>query len=154
KPLMTAFMKRFATAYRMARKVSRSEEFGPITFINAEMGGWGAWGNPGDFERDFLIHHADLIHFLGGDVAELTAYEIRPPEHAGYAVAVRYTSGVIGTMQFHSFCGAGDPNEWIKIYSPGKHCEVENVTNFKYYRGAGASWDRIDQTLDRERDAF
>lgn len=153
RPVMVAFMKRFATAYAMAKRLVASKEFGGEHYVSLKMTG-GAGANDGrGFENDYLIHGIDLIHFFGGPVAELTAYPLLADRgFQGYAISFRCENGAAGTAELHGLHGFGLPGERVEISGAGRSCVVDNVMSLRYYRQRTPAWNRPDRRLDPSGD--
>ena len=104
-----AFMKRFAYAYRIAKKLVESEEFGGVHLIDVKFSQgpypriWGLESASKSFLIGQAIHLFDLVRFFGGDVEKVHAFYTEiSPEQFGYTVNLRFKSGAIGLMNLNS----------------------------------------------------
>jgi len=76
---MTAFMKRFATAYEEAKAITNTPEFGPVSMVSVRYTHgkypliWGLEPEPLCCLVGNQCHAFDLARFFGGDVAEVYA---------------------------------------------------------------------------------
>ena len=102
---MTAFMKRFATAYEKAKEITQREEFGPVSMVSVRYthGAYPAiWGIQ-DRALACLIgnqcHAFDLARYFGGDVVELYARLCdRGEGRFVFAVSVQFANGAVGLL--------------------------------------------------------
>jgi len=140
-----AFMKRSSTCYRMAKAITKRQEFGKITEIEVRFanGRYPAiWGIE-EPERAFLIgqavHIFDLIRFFCGDVDEISAYlnkveRINNSGIFGYAVALTFKNGAVGLLNINSLQG---PSFQMSEYfvASGYECwlEVKDMVSLNYY---------------------
>lgn len=102
---MTAFMKRFATAYEYAKSITTSPEFGPISMVSIRYSHgaypliWGLEPEPLCCLVGNQCHAFDLARFFGGDVAEVYA---KLCDHGqgrfAFAVTVGFQSGAVGLL--------------------------------------------------------
>ena len=133
-PVVVGYMKRFAPAYRRARAIVQSQEFGPPslgTFTFA-MGPW-----PANDLRGYLIdnpvHHLDLGRYFLGELSGLQAHFTELPG-GGDAVAViaRASSGAVCTFNFCTTASWQQRNEYAEVYGQGHAVWVENVDTCTY----------------------
>ncbi|MBM4048442.1 MAG: Gfo/Idh/MocA family oxidoreductase [Planctomycetes bacterium] len=102
---MTAFMKRFATAYEYAKEITQREEFGPVGMVSVRYthGAYPAiWGIT-DRALACLIgnqcHAFDLARYFGGDVTELYARLCdRGEGRFAFAVTLQFENGAVGLL--------------------------------------------------------
>jgi myo-inositol 2-dehydrogenase/D-chiro-inositol 1-dehydrogenase len=102
---MTAFMKRFATAYEEAKAITTSPEFGPVSMVSVRYTHgaypliWGLEPEPFCCLVGNQCHAFDLARFFGGDVAEVYA---KMCDHGkgrfAFAVTVSFESGAVGLL--------------------------------------------------------
>lgn len=93
---MTAFVKRFAPAYRKAHDAVVSPEFGPPTLLEIEWGLGLVHEDPSWFLYDFGIHMIDLSRYLFGEAAEV--YARRLDDQQTYAVTLSFVNGAVGVL--------------------------------------------------------
>jgi predicted dehydrogenase len=128
-PIVVGYMKRFAPAYRRAREIVRSAEFGPPT-LGAFTFAMGQW--PEDSLRDYLIdnpgHHLDLARDLLGELGALEAQVTELPGF-GWAVAAiaRASSGAVCTFSLCTTASWEQRNEHVEVFGRGHAVWVENV---------------------------
>ena len=102
---MTAFMKRFATAYEKAKAITELPEFGPVSMVSIRYS-HGAYPLIWGLEPEALCclvgnqcHAFDLARFFGGDVVEVYA---KLCDHGkgrfAFAVTLGFKSGAVGLI--------------------------------------------------------
>lgn len=154
KLVQVGFMKRFATAYVMARQAIADEaSFGRPLHISAKYVA-SRYPSTEAWLLDYTIHPLDLMRHFMGDVERLHVEAVEAgPGRMGLAVALRFRSGAVGLLNTSSLQSWGEPDELVEITGDGRWIRVENRVRFTYYRGA----PRIDQrtaAIDVERDAL
>ena len=133
-PVVVGYMKRFAPAYRRAREIVQSAEFGPPS-LGAFTFAMGQW--PVDDLRDYLIdnpvHHLDLARSFLGELTELRAHVTEVPG-SGHAIAAiaRASAGAVCTFNFCTTASWNQRNEWAEVYGTGHAVWVENVDTCTY----------------------
>ena len=133
-PVVVGYMKRFAPAYRRAREILRSPDFGDAslgTFTFAMGQGFG--GDLRTYLIDNPVHPLDLARFLLGEITDLEAHVISRPE-VGHAIAAmgRTTSGAVCTFNLCTTGSWEHRNEYVEIYGEGHAMWVENVDTCTY----------------------
>jgi predicted dehydrogenase len=137
---MVAFMKRFATGYRLAKQIASAPEFGEISYIFAKFtngpfpAGWG-------MEEDGLfylvgqgIHIFDLIRHFGGNVSEVYANFIDRGDHLyGFAVNVTFENGAIGVLNLSSLESWIRLSEFLSVTGVEHYVAVDDMIRLKYY---------------------
>lgn len=153
------FMKRFAIGYRMAKAISQTPEFGPVTFVEAKL----TYGNfvptwverltPNAFLLDHSIHHLDLIQHLAGPVDRVSAeLADRGEGRLALAVSLRFRSGAVGTLHLSSLESRGHPTERLHLVGVGQSVLVDNLLRVTHYRDAPLAGP--ERLLDLQRDAI
>lgn len=102
---MTAFMKRFATAYVEAKEITTRPEFGPVSMVSIRYTHgaypliWGLEPEPLCCLVGNQCHAFDLARFFGGDVDEVYA---KLCDHGqgrfAFAVTVGFKNGAVGLL--------------------------------------------------------
>ncbi|MGQ9608098.1 MAG: Gfo/Idh/MocA family protein [bacterium] len=102
---MTAFMKRFASAYEEAKSITMSPEFGPVSMVSIRYTHgaypliWGLQPEPLCCLVGNQCHAFDLARFFGGDVDELYA---KMCDHGrgrfAFAVTLGFKNGAVGLL--------------------------------------------------------
>ncbi len=102
---MTAFMKRFATAYEEAKAITTSPEFGPVSMVSVRYTHgaypliWGLEPEPLCCLVGNQCHAFDLVRFFGGDVTEVYA---KLCDHGqgrfAFAVTLEFENGAVGLL--------------------------------------------------------
>lgn len=141
--LIVGFMKRFGTAYRMAKELISTEEFGPLTHISARLRSgpyvpvWAKGASAEAFVLDHSIHYLDLMRFYGGPIESVVALPSpQLGDRVGFAVSLRFKSGATGLLEISNYETRGVPNEHVEILGAGRSVVVNNVSNLSYFRGA------------------
>lgn len=133
-PVVVGYMKRFAPAYRKARQIISSEEFGPPslgTFMFAMGQGFG--GDLRTYLIDNPVHHLDLARYFLGEISDLQAHVTELPGF-GHAIAAtaRSSSGAVCTFNFCTTASWEQRNEFAEIYGRGHAVWIENVDTCTY----------------------
>jgi myo-inositol 2-dehydrogenase / D-chiro-inositol 1-dehydrogenase len=158
-PVVVGFMKRYATANRIAANVIADAEFGsPVSFLGEYMTAPTYFvGNP-DYTGFFLhhcVHYFDLVPHLMGEVKTVSArrHELAPGKLLLH-VDFRFASGGIGTLVVGTHQSRGTPMEWWQVMGDHRRVEVRNVHEVRYFRAppfkfadAGASLLKAEDTL-------
>jgi len=102
---MTAFMKRFATAYEEAKAITNTPEFGTVSMVSVRYTHgkypliWGLEPEPLCCLVGNQCHAFDLARFFGGDVTEVYA---KLCDHGqgcfAFAVTLAFQSGAVGLL--------------------------------------------------------
>ncbi len=148
---MVAFMKRFATAYRIARAETARPEFGPLTLIEAKFGQGPyprLWGLPSD-EQSFLvgqaIHMCDLVTHFAGPVERVFARIHRhAPERFGFLVSLNFAGGTIGQLNLNALDARtpwADFGERVVLTGLDHHVIVEDMLRVRSFRKEAWSGD-------------
>lgn len=116
---MTAFKKRYSTAFVRARQWV--EQFDPDDLLSISVDYASApYAHTDDprkqFLLDFTIHHIDLIGYLFGDVAEAFCFAKGPD---AYAVSLRFRNGAVGTMNLNDGRSFTIPTEEVELTAKG-----------------------------------
>jgi len=138
-PVVVGFMKRYATANRIAANVIADVEFGqPVSFLGEYMTAPTYFvGNP-DYTGFFLhhcVHYFDLVPHLMGAVTSVSArrHELAPGKLLLH-VDFRFASGGIGTLVIGTHQSRGTPMEWWQVMGDHRRVEVRNVHEVRYFR--------------------
>lgn len=140
KPVVIGFMKRHATANRIAGNLLAEAAFGPRASVLGHYLTAPTYfsGNP-DYTGFFLhhcVHAMDLAPWLAGSpVSRVRArsHEIAPGKliiHAEFDFA----SGAIGTVAMGTLQSRGTPMESWQVLGDHKRVEVRNVHEVRLYR--------------------
>jgi len=102
---MTAFMKRFATAYEEAKEITTRPEFGPVSMVSVRYTHgaypliWGLEPEPLCCLVGNQCHAFDLARYFGGDVSEVYA---RLCDHGqgrfAFAATLEFENGAVGLL--------------------------------------------------------
>lgn len=138
-PVVVGFMKRYATANRIAANVIADVEFGqPVSFLGEYMTAPTYFvGNP-DYTGFFLhhcVHYFDLVPHLMGAVTSVGSrrHELAPGKLLLH-VDFRFASGGIGTLVVGTHQSRGTPMEWWQVMGDHRRVEVRNVHEVRYFR--------------------
>lgn len=157
--LAVGFMKRFATAYRMAKQITGSPGFGRLAQVSLRfttgvyVPAWAGTLTPLALLLDHSIHHLDLVqHFAGPAVWACAQRIVASEERFGFATVVRFAGGTVGLLEFSNLESRGVPNERVQVTGEGCSVVVDNVTRLTYQRHA-SPMDR-SRELDPDRDSL
>lgn len=157
--LAVGFMKRFGTAYRMAKRIIESAEFGKLAHVSCKftsgvyLPAWSKDLTPFSFLLDHSIHHLDLIQYYAGPAEWVCAQpSVGGKERFGFAAMLRFASGATGLVEVSNCESRGVPNEYIRLVGEGRSVVIENVSHLTYHRNAPAM-DR-GRELDPEHDSL
>jgi predicted dehydrogenase len=143
------FTSRFSPANRLAWRISRSPEFGDIsyvatthlTFCSMPRSIWGIDGFEESFIRLHGVHAIDLWRFYGGDPVEVSAstaaFRVNEDDQSAFGSILVYVcteNGPHGTI--HMKAGAshnGDIN--ADVMGASSRVTVENDQTLKYEQG-------------------
>jgi len=130
----TAFKKRYALAYSRAKEFI--SEFPPEALYSLSIDYASAQykhaGNRSQFLFDFAIHAIDLSGYLFGDAAEVFAFAKMKD---AYAVAIRYASGAVGSLNLTCGRSFTIPTEEVEItIRGGNFMSIHNSSCWKIAR--------------------
>jgi predicted dehydrogenase len=79
------------------------------------------------------VHCIDLLRYLGGEVATVTAAQVRAEGPRGYAAMLKFKSGVVGQYTSHWYA----PGRWrVTLYADGLCCLIQPLESGRaIYRG-------------------
>ncbi len=157
--LNVGFMKRFGTAYVMAKDIMQAPDFGPIKHISARLTSgvyrpvWAQHLTPETFLLDHSIHYLDLVTHFAGPVKSVTAHLTREgDDRFGFSILLAFANGASGLLELSNYESRGVSNERIDIKSASGAVTVDNVTRLTWRRGAPAM--ERDRRLDRAHDTI
>lgn len=133
KYVMIGFMERFATGFRIAKKVVDNRKFGKISLISSN---WYSGPYPSflDYLREFAIHHFDLFRHFAGNVDRVYAEKCQTaPDKISLAVTLLFKNGAVGTMSLGSSRQWNKNDERVEITGDGDFLTVDNRSRFLYY---------------------
>jgi myo-inositol 2-dehydrogenase/D-chiro-inositol 1-dehydrogenase len=158
-PCIVGFMKRYATANKIAANAIRSAEFGAAAgFLGEYMTAPTYFTKDPDYSGFYLhhcVHYLDLVPYLMGPVAELTTrkHELAPGKlliHVGF----RFQSGALGTLVMGTNQSRGTPMEWWQVMGDHRRVEVRNVNEVRYYRDPTFKFGHADASLVEANDTL
>ncbi len=134
RPVMVGFMKRFAPAYRRAKEICSSAEFGPITIYTSKfaMGKWGP--DRYNYVMDNALHHLDLARYFCGEVKRCRV-EANAAEEGRYAygILLAFDSGAVGLLNCCTTQSWSQKNEYAEITGVGQYVYVDNIDTCVHY---------------------
>jgi myo-inositol 2-dehydrogenase/D-chiro-inositol 1-dehydrogenase len=152
-PVVVGFMKRFATANRIARTILRDPAFGPrASFLGAYVTAPGYFlGNP-DYSGFYLhhcVHYFDLVPHLMGEVASVSVrrYQLAPGKLALHLSFV-FEGGGLGSLVMGNHQSRGVPCEWWQVMGDHQRVEVRNVHEVRWLRDPPFKAERPEATLE------
>ncbi len=144
---MTAFMKRFGSAYEKAKEITQREEFGPVSLVSFRFshGAYPAiWGIT-DPALACLIgcqcHAFDLVRYFAGDVIELYAHLCdRGEGRFAFAVTFKAEGGAVGLLNSNA---TDDPGWNIRetLNVSGLLCSVDVEDAIRLDYRSRRPWD-------------
>lgn len=137
-PVMVGTMKRHSLIYRRMKEIISAPDFGAIVSVEAKMGL--GWKNKSGFALllDAGIHIIDLLRFLMGDVQGVSYQKCEIDEtHTGYAIALKFDSGAVGTLSITDQQLWTRNNERVEITGKGQFVLAENMIHLSHYRPNG-----------------
>ena len=154
RPVMVAFMKRFAPAYVYMRRVMADEaRFGRVMSFDGRFA-FAPWTDTLDDEgylKRAAIHIVDLLRSLFGEVADVRGFRNSRGADIAMSVALQFESGVVGSMSFASAPSWGREHEELTVTGRTGFVKAENLQRVTYHHDrppveAAPRW----QTLDEE----
>ncbi|MDO8248347.1 MAG: Gfo/Idh/MocA family oxidoreductase [Rhodoferax sp.] len=146
------FMKRFATANRMAHNVVKSAEFGPVAgFFGEYMTAPTYFSGNVDYTGFYLhhcVHYMDLVSYFVAPVTHVTVFrnEIAAGKQLLH-VHFDFENGAIGTVVMGTIQSRGTPMERLQIMGDHRRVEVNGVIELNYFRNPPFKADDLDATL-------
>lgn len=128
---MTAFKKRYNTAYSRAKEWIGRYPADDLYSISADYASRQYENNSlkRDFLFDFTIHMIDLLPYLFGDVDRV--FSFRRGKDA-YAVSLKFACGAVGTLNLNCGRSYGLPTEEVEIsIKGGNFMSVHNSSAWK-----------------------
>ena len=146
------FMKRFATANRMAYNVVKSAEFGPVAgFFGEYMTAPTYFTGNVDYTGFYLhhcVHYMDLVRYFVAPVTHVTVFrnEIEAGKQLLH-VHFGFGNGAIGTVVMGTIQSRGTPMERLQIMGDHRRVEVNGVVELNYFRNPPFKADDLDAAL-------
>ncbi len=150
KHVMVGFMERFATAFRIARKVIDKEDFGKVSLISSN---WYSGPYPSflDYLREFAIHHFDLFRHFAGNVDRVYAEKCQiAQDKISVVVTLLFKNGAVGTMNLGSSRQWNKNDERVEITGDGEFLTVDNRSRLLYY--PKKDWVQLPRIIDEVRE--
>lgn len=157
KTVGVGFMKRFATANRMAHNVVRSVEFGKVAgFFGEYMTAPTYFSGNVDYTGFYLhhcVHYMDLVRYFVAPVVHLTVFhnEIDAGKQLLH-VHFGFANGAIGTVVMGTIQSRGTPMERLQIMGDHRRVEVNGVIEVNYFRDPPFKADDLNATLSDKID--
>ncbi len=140
-----AFTSRFAPAQRLAWRISRSPEFGPVSFVSTCHNTWchmhPMWDKE-DWKEGFInlhgVHGIDLWRFFGGDPVEVAAsvacWKLMPDQKSARGSILAYVKTAGGPHGIIQMLAGGSHNGDINsdVMGDGTRVRVENDMTLSY----------------------
>jgi myo-inositol 2-dehydrogenase/D-chiro-inositol 1-dehydrogenase len=159
RPVTLGFMKRYATANRIAANIVHAPGFGqPAGFLGQYMTAPTYFAADPDYTGFYLhhcVHYLDLVPWLMGPVADLgvRAHQLAPGKLLLH-VDLAFASGAIGTLVMGTHQSRGTPMEWWQVMADHQRVEVRNVHEVRHVRAPPFKVGRADATLADEVDTL
>ena len=152
KTVGVGFMKRFATANRMAYNVVKSAEFGRVAgFFGEYMTAPTYFTGNVDYTGFYLhhcVHYMDLVRYFVAPVISVTVFrnEIEPGKQLMH-VHFGFDNGAVGTVVMGTIQSRGTPMERLQIMGDHRRVEVDGVIGLNYFRNPPFKADDLDASL-------
>ncbi len=152
KTVGVGFMKRFATANRMAHNVVKSAPFGPVAgFFGEYMTAPTYFSGNVDYTGFYLhhcVHYMDLVRYFVAPVTSVTVFrnEIGAGKQLLH-VHFGFVNGAVGTVLMGTIQSRGTPMERLQIMGDHQRVEVDGVIEMNYFRNPPFKADDLDATL-------
>ncbi len=126
---MTAFKKRYAPAYRKAKEIIDSEEFGqPMILHFLRTSG----SSRSIYVLQAGVHATDLIHYFFGPVQRVTAYKQSPTSSAAL---LGFVNGAVGTLAMTDSLKGNRKWEQVTAIGTGSICiQIDNSVEMVAFR--------------------
>jgi myo-inositol 2-dehydrogenase / D-chiro-inositol 1-dehydrogenase len=150
--VVVGFMKRYATANRIARNVVKSAGFGPVVgFFGEYMTAPTYFAGAADYTPFFLhhcVHYMDLAPYFVAPVHSVTVFphELAPGKLLLH-VHFGFDGGAIGTIVMGTLQSRGTPMERLQIMGDHQRVEVDGVLEVRHHRNPPFKADDFDATL-------
>jgi predicted dehydrogenase len=139
--LMVHFHRRYSHGVASALEIMSRPDFGQVTQVSCsfcsgpydEVRGSGYDGPAHAFLLDFGIHHIDLVRALGGEVVEAAAFHDARGDGASFAVALRFASGAVGTLQLSSQRVWWRNYDRIEVTGQGEYVVLDGIWGLRHY---------------------
>jgi myo-inositol 2-dehydrogenase/D-chiro-inositol 1-dehydrogenase len=143
KQLMVNFERRFSFAVRKAREIIGKASFGRLNQLSFsfcsgnydEIRGRYYEDHIHAYLLDFALHHLDLARYLGGEFQELALFSNIMDSAGSFAVALRFASGAVGTMQLNSQRIWWRNYDHIELTGEGEYVVLDGLWSLKHYSG-------------------
>jgi predicted dehydrogenase len=133
-PVMVGYMKRFAPAYRQARALMSTVDFGPPSMgsFTWAMGPMAGRMDMREWLYENPVHHLDLARFLFGELHDLRVHVgANTPEHT-VAVVARSDAGAVVNLRLCTTGSWAQRNESVEVFGLGHSLAVDNVDTCTY----------------------
>jgi predicted dehydrogenase len=127
-PVVVGYMKRFAAAYRLARELMSSPEFGRPTLgsFTWSMGPFAQRFDVRDWLFENPVHQFDLARFFFGELEDV--HVVRGPgDEYTVVVTATSTSGAIVSIRANTTGSWEQRNEAVEIFGEGHSLFVDNL---------------------------
>ena len=129
---MVAFKKRFGGAYRKARDIIASDEFGETSYLGVYRGRGGRREDRSGYVWSWGCHATDLVPFLFGPVRDVQALKC-DQDWSALSVNLKFQSGAAGQLAFATPGGSWE--EVLAIGSGGRAVKVSNSIFLTHFDG-------------------
>ncbi|OLC47921.1 MAG: hypothetical protein AUH80_04110 [Chloroflexi bacterium 13_1_40CM_4_65_16] len=131
--LMLGFMKRHASAYRLVKQITASDEFGAITSVHITYAHWSVGGIRPHL-MDMSIHALDTVRWLLGNPLRVTSYKRPVRDNHALALMFEHRSGAISQLNLSAF--QPGVQEQLVVTGEDAIVRVDNLTQLAYVRQA------------------
>ena len=145
--VQVGFMKRFAPCYRMIRDHIVSGDLGPVRSFRYSFDVSAAAFCRTD--REFIyfvaIHGLDLIRFLFGEPAAVTAMKNDAGEGCSYQVLLKMADGTCGVCSFENRAAHTREQERLEVTFEDGYMAADQLDRVILRRGGDGSWQALSE---------
>jgi predicted dehydrogenase len=129
-PVVVGYQKRFAGAYRRARELMQTAEFGPPTLLSFTwaMGPFGGRMSMRDWLFENPVHMFDMARFLAGELDDVAVQSAKAgEEYVVVATGRAAATGALVSIRANTTASWSQHNESVEIFGTGHALTVENM---------------------------
>jgi predicted dehydrogenase len=127
--IVVGYQKRFAGAYRRARELMQTPEFGPPTLLSFTwaMGPFGGRMSMRDWLFENPVHMFDMARFLAGELDDLAVQAATAGDEYVVVATGRAASGALVSIRANTTASWSQHNESVEVFGTGHALTVDNM---------------------------